>query len=110
MPRRGYTNLTIKDPKKYDKMKQMFEKYSTTDYQWIDYVTEVLETAIQREKYITENFSDLKFIGSTTQGCVIEDTKLNKTIDIKIENGKVMMNPYNERYAVFVLMNPRLRL
>ena len=108
MPREGYTNLTINDPKRLDRIHRDFDQHSTSAFNWSDWIIDALDVAIKKEMFLKTKFPNIRFVGKLSSGYIIEDTKKKQTCAIKIENGKYVLSPDNEAFREFALLHPNI--
>jgi hypothetical protein len=109
MPRDNYTNLTIKDPKRYARIKRLM-LLNTEEIQWIDWVADVLENCARREQYLKQTFPHIRFVGAVKNGCVLEDKNEKHIVNVIIDKGKVIATPHREEYVLYVCLSPRVVL
>ena len=84
----------------------MFDLYCKTDLQWIDWVPTALESQIKKEKYVIDNYPELKLIGKSSSGYLIEDVKTKEIITIHIQDNKIIPSNPDPKYLIFCLLHP----
>lgn len=109
MPLEGWTNLSLKKDK-MAKLKRMFDTVADKETKWIDWTSDVMESALLREKFVKENFTHIRFVGNVKNGCVLEDTRTKQVINITIKGSKITSYPHGEQYILYAMLTPRLLL
>ena len=72
MGRSGYTSLSIKE-KKYVKLRRAFDSIVDSDKTFTVWVMKILETALNREKSVNSNYPGIRFVGTKTGRCILEE-------------------------------------
>lgn len=109
MPRPGYVNLTINDPKRLASVKRMFETYNASSILWIDWVIEVLDSGARRDRWLQDSFPYLRFVGYSEKGFVLEDKRTKELVTIKVRKGKFEASKKGEDYIIFASVHPAMR-
>ena len=109
MPLEGWTNLSIKK-ERMAKFKRMFDTISDKQFEWVDWVSNILESSLLREKFVKENFPYIRFVGNVKNGCVLEDTRTKAVVNVTIKGSKITSMPHGEQYVLYAMLTPRLLL
>ncbi len=109
MPKPGWTNLSIKTDD-YDRARRLFDTEVTTNLSWTEWLVDTILSAMERKKFLKAKYPHLRFIGNTETGCVIEDTKARKIVNITLKNGRLESSDKDEQYLIFSSLNPELRI
>lgn len=72
MGRSGYTSLSIEE-KKYAKLRRAFDSIVDTEKTFTVWAMEILETALNREKAVNNNYTGIKFVRIKSGGCILEE-------------------------------------
>lgn len=102
MPRKDSKNLTIMIDD-YVRLRRVFDSIDTK-LDWIDWLIEIMGSMADRYGYIKKNYPNLRFIGNSGEGCVVEDLDKKKVIVVN------MRKPQDTRYYSFVLLHPEFRI
>ena len=111
MGKSGYTSLSI-DEKRYAKMRRAFDTTVDTESTYTVWHCDVVESAIDRIKFLKNAFPDLSLVTVISNGIVIDDSKIDDVIKVYTQGKKIMCsdskNP--QKYIQFALLHPEFRV
>ena len=109
MPMTGYSNLSLKT-KDYDRVRKLFDSISESGMQWINWIPYTLENALMREKRLQELFPNLRFIGNTENGAIVENRKTKKIVAVKRNGSTFKADDNDPQYLIFCLLHNMFRI
>ena len=113
MGKSGYTSLSI-DEKRYTRMRKNFDVavQPETDSTYTSWHCDVVESAIDRVKFLHASFPNLSLVKVVSNGIVIDDSKTDDVIKVSVHGKKIVCsdskNP--EKYIQFALLHPEFRV
>ena len=107
MGRSGYTSLSIEE-KAYARLRRNFDVTILTEKTFTQWALDVMESAVYREEKINKLYPSLRYVGNKTGGCIIEDSKSKKIIEVSV--GKNLLSCSQHKgicnHILFAVLHP----
>ncbi len=109
MPKPNYSNLSV-ESKRYYKIRRSFDSNSETDLTFSGYVVDVVEKAVEREKFLKKAYPNLKIVRITKKEIVIEDTEKNEFVKVYQKGNEIVSSNQNPIYTRYALLHPEFSI
>lgn len=104
-----YTGLSIEN-KRYDRLRREFDGIvqATTNMTFTNWSVTAIESAVERQKYISKHFADFKMVSVEKGTMILFDMKLKKAVTISIGGDAVSCSEKEgrDRYVLYATLHP----
>ena len=106
-----YTGLSIEN-KRYDRIRREFDAHISKDVNltFTNWCVTSIESAVERHKFVTTAYPELKLISAEKGTCIIFDGMTKKAVTISISKKGISCSEENnkEKYILFTLTHPMM--
>ena len=101
----GYTSLSI-EQNRYNKLRKDWDANIDSEYTFTVWAMDTMENAIKREMKLKKKFPGFKFVGTKTNGAVVEDNGEIIIVDSEKDSLKCSKDKGLCKHIMFATMHP----